>query len=119
MKIRRSLVFTRVSISLLNNLFLVWLLGEEYSLITLRKKSLYSELFEFSRIWTEYGDFLCNLPIQSECGKIRARKTPNTDISCSDNVKQVQVLHTAITLIVYLNLCQTLSRDFLKENFQV
>ena len=42
-KIRRSLVFTSVSIALLNNLFLVWLLREEYPLITLRKKCLYSE----------------------------------------------------------------------------
>ena len=40
----------------------------------LRKKCPYSELFwpVFSRIWTEYH-------IQSECGKIRTRITPNTD----------------------------------------
>ena len=46
--------------------------------ISLRKKYPYSELFRsvFSRIWTEYG---VSLRIQSECGKIRTRKTPNAD----------------------------------------
>ena len=45
---------------------------------TLREKCPYSEFFwsVFSRIRTEYG---VSLRIQSECGKIRTRKTPNTD----------------------------------------
>ena len=47
----------------------------------LREKCLYSELFwsVFSRIRTEYGEILVCLRIQSECGKIRTRITPNTD----------------------------------------
>ena len=48
----------------------------------LRGKCPYSEFFwsVFSRIWTEYGDMLAvSLLTQSECGKIRARKIPNTD----------------------------------------
>ena len=46
--------------------------------LSLREKCLYSELFlsAFSRIWTEYGEIQS---IQSECGKIRTRITPNTD----------------------------------------
>ena len=45
---------------------------------SLRKKCTYSELFWslFSSIRTEYGE----LRIQSECGKIQTRITPNTDI---------------------------------------
>ena len=31
----------------------------------------------FSRIWTEYEEI--SLRIQSECGRIQTRKTPNTD----------------------------------------
>ena len=31
----------------------------------------------FSRIWTECSDLLHKYRIQSECGKIRTRKTPN------------------------------------------
>ena len=47
-------------------------------LIRLRKKCPYSELFwsAFSRLRTEYG---VSLRIQSECGKMRTRITPNTD----------------------------------------
>ena len=57
----------------------------------LREKCPYSELFwsAFSRIWTEYGEILhvfeygeilpLSPRIQSECGKIRTRITPNTD----------------------------------------
>ena len=46
--------------------------------ITLREKCPYSEFFwsVFSHILTEYGDMLVFLRIQSECGKIRARKSP-------------------------------------------
>ena len=42
------------------------------------KKCLYSEWFwsVFSRIWTKYS---VPLRIQFECGKLRARITPNTD----------------------------------------
>ena len=45
---------------------------------SLRKKCPYSELFRsvFSTIQTEYGEIRS---IQSECGKIRIRVTPNTD----------------------------------------
>ena len=47
----------------------------------MREKCPYSEFFwsVFSRIRTEYGEILRTLSIQSECGKIRTRKTPNTD----------------------------------------
>ena len=50
--------------------------------VTLRKKRPYSELFlsVFSRIRAEYGErYAVSLRIQSECGKIRTRITPNTD----------------------------------------
>ena len=45
--------------------------------IALREKCPYSELLwsTFSRIRTEYGE----IRIQSECGKIRTRITPNTN----------------------------------------
>ena len=46
------------------------------------EKCPYSEFFwsVFSRIWTEYGEMLAvSLLTQSECGKIWARKIPNTD----------------------------------------
>ena len=45
---------------------------------SLREKCPYSEFFRsvFSRIRTEYGD---KLRIQSKCGKIQTRKTPNMD----------------------------------------
>ena len=45
--------------------------------VTLREKCSYSEFFYFifSRILTEYRD----LRIKSKYGKIRNRKTPNTD----------------------------------------
>ena len=32
----------------------------------------------FPRIWTQYGERY-SLPIQSECGKMRTRITPNVD----------------------------------------
>ena len=53
----------------------------------LRKKHPYSKFFWslFSRVRTEYGDL--NLHIQSRCGKIRTRKTLNTDNSYGVNVK--------------------------------
>ena len=52
--------------------------SSNYNLLALRKKCLYSEIFGsvYSRIGTEYG---VSLRILSECGKIRTRKTPNTD----------------------------------------
>ena len=47
--------------------------------LILHEDGPYSEFFwsVFSRIQIEYGDLPCNLRIQSECGKIRSRKTPN------------------------------------------
>ena len=49
--------------------------------MALREKRPYSELFcsVFSRIWTEYGEILLSLRIQSKCGKMWNRITPNTD----------------------------------------
>ena len=52
--------------------------------LTLRKKCPYSELLwsAFSRIGTEYREMRSISPyfrIQSKCGKIRTRITPNTD----------------------------------------
>ena len=50
--------------------------------LSLRKKCPYLEFFWsiFSRIRTEYGErYLVSLRIQSESGKIRTRKSPNTD----------------------------------------
>ena len=48
---------------------------------TLCEKYPYSEFYwsVFFRIQTEYVDIGVFLLIQSECGKIRTRKTPNTD----------------------------------------
>ena len=48
---------------------------------SLREKSSYLEFFwsVFSRIQTEYGETnFVSLRIQSECRKMRTRKTPNT-----------------------------------------
>ena len=47
---------------------------------SLRKKCLYSLFFwsAFSRMRTEYGKISVSLRIQSKCGKMRTRKTPNT-----------------------------------------
>ena len=51
---------------------------------TLRESCPYSEFFwsAFFCIRTEYSVSLC---IQSECSKMRTRKTPNTDTSRSDS----------------------------------
>ena len=48
---------------------------------SLREKCLYSEFLwsVFSRIQTKYGEIRVSLRIQSECGEIRTRKTPNSD----------------------------------------
>ena len=46
----------------------------------------------FSRIWTEYGELRRNrisLHIQSECGKARTTKTPNTDTFHAASVDDV------------------------------
>ena len=50
--------------------------------LTLRKACPYSELFwsVFSCIWIDTEIYSLSLRIQSECGKIRTRATPNTDI---------------------------------------
>ena len=55
------------------------------------KKCPYSELFwsAFSRIWTEYGEYYVFLRIQSKCGKMRTRLTPNTDTFYADGVMHV------------------------------
>ena len=47
----------------------------------MHKKCPYLELFwsVFSGIQTEYERYSVSLRIQSECGKIRTRITPNTD----------------------------------------
>ena len=47
---------------------------------SLRRNCPYLELFwsTFFHIWTEYGDSV-SLRIQSECWKMRTRKTPNID----------------------------------------
>ena len=58
---------------------LVWDINLEYqgAFFTLHKKCPYSEFFWsiYSHIRSEYSI----LSIQSECGKIRTRKTPNTE----------------------------------------
>ena len=47
----------------------------------MREMCPYSELVcsVFSRIRTEYGEISVSLRVQSKCGKIRTRITPNTD----------------------------------------
>ena len=57
------------------------LVHDKLGVVILRKKCLYSELFwsVFSRIRTDYGEIWISLRIQSECGKISSRITPNTD----------------------------------------
>ena len=52
-----------------------------YYVHTLRKQCPYLELFwsTFSCIRTENGEILRTLSIQSKCGKMRNRITPNTD----------------------------------------
>ena len=44
-----------------------------------REKCSYSVFFRsvFSRIRTEYGEIAVSFRIQSECGKIQTRETPN------------------------------------------
>ena len=91
MKIRRSLVFTRVSISLLNNLFLVWLLGEEYSLITLRKKSLYSE---FS------GRYFLAFGLNTETFSVISLFSPNAGKYEPEKL-QIQTFHAVTTSSKY------------------
>ena len=58
--------------------------GKQLLHFTLCEKCPYSEFFfwfVFSLIRTEYGEtkYSISLRIHSECGKIRTRKTPNTD----------------------------------------
>ena len=49
--------------------------------LSLREKCSYSEFFcsVFSHIGTEFGEILLSLRIRSKCGKMRSRKTQNTD----------------------------------------
>ena len=53
---------------------------ENLNLEIVREKCPYSELFwsAFSLIRTDNGEYL-SLRIQSECGKMQTRITPNTD----------------------------------------
>ena len=62
----------------------------------LLKKCPYSELLwsAFSLIWTEYS---VHLRIQSECGKIRTRITPNTDIFHALQLKAVRYFYFLIS----------------------
>ena len=47
----------------------------------MRKMCPYLELFltVFSHVWTEYGQILSLLNVQSQYSKMRTRITPNTD----------------------------------------
>ena len=70
---------------------------------SLRKNCPYSELFwpVFSHIQTEYGYsvFLC---IQSECGKIRTRITPNKDTFHAVNATFTVLLRIILGQVVYI-----------------
>ena len=61
-----------------HNIFIVCFWRNLDLFLALRKKFPYSQFFWsiFSRIWTEYEYFVI-LRIQSECGKIWTKKTPN------------------------------------------
>ena len=63
--------------------FKCWIITwrKDHEEFRLREKCLYSEFFwfVFSRIRAEDGEILSSPRIQSECGKIWIRKTPNTD----------------------------------------
>ena len=69
---------------------------------SLREKCPYSELFwsAFSRIRTEYGEIL---RIQSECGKMWTRITPNTDTFYAVILTKKGVLGKKIGAGIYLN----------------
>ena len=43
----------------------------------------------FPRIWTEYRENFVSFRIQSQCGKIRARITPNKDTFHAVQVMQI------------------------------
>ena len=90
-------ISSNLSIYIFFNIEVIYL---QILFFTLRKKYSYSELFwsAFSCIMTEYGV----IPrIQSECGKMRNRITPNTDIfcavlSCSWIFQQQQILLNSV-----------------------
>ena len=59
----------------------------------------------FSRIQAEYG---ISLHIQSECGKIRTKKTPNKDTSHA-------VIYQALEINVWLNVNSILLFDIMSD----
>ena len=59
----------------------------------------------FSRIQAEYG---ASLYIQSECGKIRTKKTPNTDTSHT-------VIYQALEINIWLNVNSMLLFDITSD----
>ena len=69
---------------------------------TLRKKCLYLELFwfVFSRIWTETERYSASLRIQSQCGKIQTRITPNTNTFYA--VQYFAIFHLFYNIYVFL-----------------
>ena len=96
---------------------------------TLRKQCACSELFwtAFSRIRTESGEirrYGVSLRIQSECGRILTRITPNTD-----TFHAVQYKHKTTSLAKYeensqgkslcSNNCKTLIHSFIQKNILV
>ena len=74
----------------------------ESGLNAIFKKCPYLEFFHslFSRIWTKYGELTCesqtNLRIQSQCGKIRTRKT----------TLFTQYVWTSFLKLFYFHYCQ-------------
>ena len=82
---------------------------------SLRKKCPYSEFFwsVFSRIQTEYGEIQI---IQSECGKIWTRKTPNTDTFHAINFKAQILQKIFLVSDVYLELSSTSTMEFFCRN---
>ena len=80
---RKSLFFTIITLCIRFGLTCdtsqAWnIIASFFCNASLRKKCRYSELFwsAFSQIWTECGEIF---RIQSKCGKMRTRITPNTD----------------------------------------
>ena len=75
---------------------------------TLREECPYSELFwsVFSRIRIEYGEIQISLRIQSECGKIRTRISPNTDALRKDKIAKrlIKLASDALSVVAALSL---------------
>ena len=101
----RSIVSTKNVIEL-NFLLLPFLVH-----LTLREKCRYSEFFWsiFFRIWTDAQRYSESLRIQSECMKIRTRKTPNADIFRAMsfyclNIYQ-NIISCSVLLLFVRNIC--------------